>query len=350
MKEILDWADAHFQRTGAWPTMRSGQVAGVKNETWKAVDSALRDGLRGMTRGSSLARLLADKRGVRNRLGAPQLTRPQILRWAEAHYAGTGKWPSSNSGTIAGAAGETWKGVDLALRHGYRGLPRGPSLAKLLAAERKVRNRTNLPPLTPQRILDWADAYYRRVGDYPTSTSGPIAEAGGETWGSVNLALRYGYRGLPGGASLSRLLRQKGRRLLVRGLRFAVRQGCVPRAAASTAASPQGVPTGSGRRRRPGRRNAAVLASAHSVATRCHAHPPRGCLRRWRQPAPACGRSASRARAGGERPRQPPRFRPTGAARSTRAAGRPVPLPPEARSWAGKRPKYCTSSRNSARV
>ena len=35
--------------------------------------------------------------------------------------------------------------------------------------------------------------------------SGPIAEAPGETWKSVDLALRYGYRGLPGGASLARL-------------------------------------------------------------------------------------------------------------------------------------------------
>jgi hypothetical protein len=193
--------------------MRSGPLTGVKDETWKAVDSALRDGLRGMGRGSSLARLLAEKRGVRNRLGVPRLTRTQILRWAEAHHRRTGKWPSSNSGAVAGAAGETWKGVDLALRHGYRGLPRGPSLAKLLADERKVRNRTSLPALTPQKILAWADDHYRRVGDYPTSTSGTIAEGAGETWGSVNLALRYGYRGLPGGSSLSRLLKQKGRRL-----------------------------------------------------------------------------------------------------------------------------------------
>jgi hypothetical protein len=62
-------------------------------------------------------------------------------------------------------------------------------------------------------MLAWADAYYLRVGEYPTSCSGLIAEGGGETWGSVNLALRYAYRGLPGGSSLSRLLRQKGRRL-----------------------------------------------------------------------------------------------------------------------------------------
>jgi hypothetical protein len=213
IKQILVWADAHHERTGSWPTMRTGSVEGVDNESWKAIDSALRDGLRGMERGSSLARLLAQRRGVRNRLGVPPLTRSQILHWAEAHHRQSGRWPSANSGPVDGTPGETWKGVDLALRHGYRGLHRGPSLARLLADERKVRNRTNLPPLTRQKVLDWADEYYRRVGEYPTSTSGPIAESAGETWGSVNLALRYGYRGLPGGSSLSRLLREKGRRL-----------------------------------------------------------------------------------------------------------------------------------------
>jgi hypothetical protein len=213
LKQILAWADAHYAVTGSWPTMRSGPVIGAEHESWKAIDSALRDGLRGMERGSSLARLLAQKRGVRNRLGVPHLTHAQILRWAEAHHRESGRWPSANSGPVSGTPGETWKGVDLALRHGYRGLVRGPSLARLLADERKVRNRTSLPPLLYQKILTWADEYYRRVGEYPTSTSGPIAESDGETWGSVNLALRYGYRGLPGGSSLSRLLREKGRRL-----------------------------------------------------------------------------------------------------------------------------------------
>jgi hypothetical protein len=213
VKQILTWADLHYRQTGAWPTMRSGGVLAAAGESWKAIDSALRDGLRGLGRGSSLARLLAQKRGVRNRLGTPPLTRGQILRWAEAFHRERQRWPSSNSGPIEEAPGETWKGVDLALRHGYRGLPRGPSLAKLLAQERKVRNRTNLPILSPRQILSWADDHYHRVGDYPTSTSGPISGADGETWGSVNLALRYGYRGLPGGTSLSRLLKQKGRRL-----------------------------------------------------------------------------------------------------------------------------------------
>ena len=80
--------------------MRTGLVPGATDETWKAIDSALRDGLRGMTRGSSLARLLAEFRGVRNRLRTPPLTRSLILRWAEAYHRAKDRWPSSNSGPI----------------------------------------------------------------------------------------------------------------------------------------------------------------------------------------------------------------------------------------------------------
>jgi hypothetical protein len=54
------------------------------------------------------------------------------VAWAEAHRRRNGRWPSSGSGTVAGAAGETWRGLDQALRAGYRGLPGGSSLAGLL--------------------------------------------------------------------------------------------------------------------------------------------------------------------------------------------------------------------------
>jgi hypothetical protein len=46
------------------------------------VNNALSFGLPG---GSSLARLLARERGVRNRCGLPPLTEAAILRWARAH-------------------------------------------------------------------------------------------------------------------------------------------------------------------------------------------------------------------------------------------------------------------------
>jgi hypothetical protein len=64
------------------------------------------------------------------------------------------------------------------------------------------------PPLTVEQILAWADAHRGRTGLWPHAKSGPIPEAPGLTWGAVNMALHGGYRGLPGGDSLSRLLGQ----------------------------------------------------------------------------------------------------------------------------------------------
>jgi hypothetical protein len=39
----------------------------------------------------------------------------------------------------------------------------------------------------------------------------PVAEVPGETWKAISAALRSGGRGLPGGDSLARLLRRRGR-------------------------------------------------------------------------------------------------------------------------------------------
>jgi hypothetical protein len=62
------------------------------------------------------------------------------------------------------------------------------------------------PSLTVEQILAWADAHYERTGRWPNSRSGPIPEAPGQTWNAVNVALYLGYRGLPAGDSLGRLL------------------------------------------------------------------------------------------------------------------------------------------------
>jgi hypothetical protein len=210
--QILAWADAHHDRTGKWPNRQTGTVHGGSGETWLTVDDALRYGYRGLPSGSSLPRLLADQRGVPNRLAKPRLTRALILEWADAHRSRTGRWPNSKSGPVEGVSGETWKGVDLALRQGWRGLRRGPSLAQLLAQVRRARNRVNLPRLTEAKILIWADEHYRLTGAWPTQNSGPVAGAVQETWGAITSALRDGYRGLPGGTTLARLLNAKRRR------------------------------------------------------------------------------------------------------------------------------------------
>jgi hypothetical protein len=71
---------------------------------------------------------------------------------------------------------------------------------------------TNRPKLTVPQILRWADAHHRRTAKWPSSESGPVAEAPGESWQAVNNALHRGLRGLPGGGSLARLLVRHGRR------------------------------------------------------------------------------------------------------------------------------------------
>lgn len=57
-KLILSWANSHRRRTGTFPTMYSGAITDAPNETWLAVDNALRYGRRGLHGRTTLARLL----------------------------------------------------------------------------------------------------------------------------------------------------------------------------------------------------------------------------------------------------------------------------------------------------
>jgi hypothetical protein len=177
-----------------------------------AVSTALKDGIRGLPGDSSLARLFAVERGVRNPAGLPAFSEDQILAWADAFRARTGRWPRRSSGTIEEAPGETWGAVEDALIRGLRGLDGQTSLAQLLARHRGIRHRANTPSLALETILAWADAHHARTGTWPTVNSGPIPEAPGETWGAVGAALQEGRRGLPVRMSLARLLEEERQR------------------------------------------------------------------------------------------------------------------------------------------
>jgi hypothetical protein len=211
--QILKWARTHHQRTGSWPSYYLAEVTDAPGESWRAINSALRDGGRGLPGGNSLAQLLAERLGVRTRVAVPPLTEKQILAWAEAHRLRTGEWPKVQSGPIAGAPGETWLAVDSALREGLRGLPGGDSVARLLARRRGARYKALAPRLTERKILRWADEHRLRTGQWPGQTSGPVCGEPGETWGAIQRSLLMGQRGLPGGDSLARLLSRR------RGLR-----------------------------------------------------------------------------------------------------------------------------------
>jgi hypothetical protein len=85
----------------------------------------------------------------------PPLTVGQILAWADAHRARTGRWPHARSGPVAGAPGEAWGSINSALYDGHRGLPGGDSLVRLLGRLRGRRH--GRVPWTPaEDELVWA--------------------------------------------------------------------------------------------------------------------------------------------------------------------------------------------------
>lgn len=147
------------------------------------------------------------KEFIERRWRKPVLRVMQIVAWADEHYEKTGRWPIASDGRLSGSD-ETWMRIDCALRAGTRGLPGGDSLARLLARHRGVRNRKALPHLTIEQILAWADAHFARHKSWPIADSGAVGQAIRETWNGIEAALRAGIRGLPGGSSLARLLRE----------------------------------------------------------------------------------------------------------------------------------------------
>jgi hypothetical protein len=174
---------------------------------------------------------------LRDRRHKPRLRDAQILAWADAHRAATGRWPTPTTGTIPNSAGTTWCAINVALAQGLRGLPGGSTLARLLheyrgtelryseeslrdlrEKTRQVRDQRRAidgrATLSVERILAWADGHHAVTGRWPTARDGPITGVPGETWSTINRALRQARRGLPGPISLTRFLVQhRGRQV-----------------------------------------------------------------------------------------------------------------------------------------
>ena len=120
LTQLLTWADRHRRLAGRWPTAASGPVGAAPGETWQALNRALVRGSRGLAGGSSLAAVLAEHRGRRNKAATPPLREEQILLWADRHYRRTGRWPTAAAGPVAEAPGENWKALASALYAGNR--------------------------------------------------------------------------------------------------------------------------------------------------------------------------------------------------------------------------------------
>jgi pyrroloquinoline quinone (PQQ) biosynthesis protein C len=206
VEKIIAWADRYNAAHDRWPTPSEPPKEAAPGETWPMIDRALRYGLRGLPGGSTLFRLLVAHRGPEVSRRPPQLTLEQILAWADAHHAATGKWPTRDSGVVSAAPDEHWEKLDTALRQEHRGLSGSTSLARVLARHRGVPNRLDVPRLSVGQILSWADAHRAATGKWPKATSGVVRTAPADTWAKIELALRQEGRGLRGKTSLARLL------------------------------------------------------------------------------------------------------------------------------------------------
>ncbi len=192
VEQVLAWAYAFLERTGALPDWESGPIEHAPGETWFTVAAALALGRRGLPRGRSLRDFLDERRG-RIEGAEAEFSIRRILDWAVVWQSRTGLRPRKNSGEIPDSGGMTWRSVDDALRKGRGILPGGSSLARLLATSRAALRR---PAVTERQILVWADAHYRLTNRWPGAGSGPLAEVPGENWRLLDRALAEGTRAL----------------------------------------------------------------------------------------------------------------------------------------------------------
>src|SRR4051794_34041288 len=103
------------------------------------------------------------RRPKRLRRKPPPLTVEQVLAMADHHFKIKKHWPSRSSGHVLSELNEKWANIDHALRLGFRTLPKGLSIARLLALHRGTRNRKAPPTLTEKMVLRWADEYRDRT-------------------------------------------------------------------------------------------------------------------------------------------------------------------------------------------
>lgn len=191
VSQIIEWAKHHYDTKGDWPTHRSGPVLAQPTEDWARIRYCLLEGLRGLPSKKSLEVLLYEELGVKGYLAGKKLTESSILDLARKHFASTGKWPTSYSPWIFGDS-DNWNAIDVALRVGHRGLLGGSSLSNLLHINGCKLNRTKLKIPSLSSILEAADKFYEKFGDYPKKSSGVDDLFSKINWHTINNKLKRG--------------------------------------------------------------------------------------------------------------------------------------------------------------
>lgn len=229
---------------GKFPKKNSGLVlhpSASPGDTWEAIDNALKRSLRGLSSDMPKSLVQFVQLEYQNEVvekdtsslfkNKSNLSISLIREYIDFYRANhDGLFPSRDSGTVlhpSAPMGETWKGVNEALKTRGRGLPADSpkSLAKLLDQEYPEQRADRIFPkrgrkavensLSISRIKEYVDLYRANHGGaFPSRESGAIlhpSAPSGETWKGVNEALKTKGRGLPADApdSLAKLLDQE---------------------------------------------------------------------------------------------------------------------------------------------
>ena len=214
---IIKMAKAHHKKTGKYPTSKSAWVL-EGSDSWASISYALASGIRGLSGGSSLAKLLEERGLKRNFLNIIYPNKEEILQ-AGINFRDNndnGKFPTKEAGQVSELPSFTWGSLNEALKKvKIEGIPNKTTLADLWVSEFNQRNQNNLPDFSISEILEWCDLYEKNHNEFPVLTSTPIPEMGQETFRTIDVALIYGRRGLKnsGFKSLSNLLvRERGKK------------------------------------------------------------------------------------------------------------------------------------------
>jgi len=121
-----------YDEHGFPPTAESGDATAYfgYQVMWRTIDSCIRYGNRGLSKGGSLAQVVRD---MKLRLVKPPLSEEIVGQAISSFRSDHGKIPHEKSGDATAYFGypETWSAVGSCCRLGLRGLPGGTTLAKM---------------------------------------------------------------------------------------------------------------------------------------------------------------------------------------------------------------------------
>ncbi|MDC0274489.1 hypothetical protein OAK91_07135, partial [Planctomycetaceae bacterium] len=209
----LDWiqeqAIHYYYMTGKWPTNTSGEIFDT-GENWMNIQIALQTGDHGLKGGQSLEQLLYEFSTTLNDTDKAKIPKKDlalgfIYSKIYEYRNLTGKWPKSNA-PVDSDQNLRWGRLYYQLKIGFEGLPRGINLNALIDAI-KIDKHDKFTPhkLTKAWIKKQSQIFYSVNHEFPNPRKTGYLRYIGRTnlsWESIDLALKFGLRGLNGGSSL----------------------------------------------------------------------------------------------------------------------------------------------------